>query len=257
MKRLWAFLVTCGVLMLPLAWGPLGTGLAEAQSLSVKLSLTSPAGGPSAKITHGLLTKDGVTIVGEFGGTLVVFGATASISVPVTDIPNGLDLQFAVPYNGTLTTYLVDPAKFAFDTRYFLPNPSLGGTVPPDLVGDPSTDAFFVLTLVEVEVSDDTTPPTCQVVTSEPAPGQIELTFTVQDVGSGLDKITVFRARNANVEIPPFTSGTTAPVEVTATIIDPNRTISVLLKVSDVAGNSVFCGRTVLRRTTTTTRERH
>ncbi len=250
MKRLCAFLMTCGVLAV--AWGPLGARLAEAQGLSVKLSLTSPAGGPSAKIAHALFTKDDDP-VGEFGGTLVVFGATASTSVPVTDVPNDLELQFAVPYNGALTTYSVDPARFAFGTRYFLPNPSPGDPVivEPDIVGDPSTDAFFVLTLVEEGVSDDRTPPTCQVDTSEPR----VIKFTVQDVGSGLNTITVSWALNADVVVPLFTPGTTDPVVVTATIRDPTRTTSVSVKVTDVAGNSAICKSTVLRRVRT--REQH
>lgn len=186
----------------------------------------------------------------------MVLGGTALISVPVADLPNGLELQFAVPCHicghpdvgpaGTLTTYVFLPASFAFDKPYFLPNPSPGGTVtvPPDLVGTP-TDAFFVLSLVEV--SDDTTAPTCQADISQP--GLIK--FTVQDVDSGLDSITASRALNAVVEVPSFTSGTTAPVVVTATIRDPTRTTSVLLKVADEAGNSVFCKRTVLRRVIT------
>ncbi len=252
MKRLCAFLMTCSVLMLPLGWGHLGAPLAEAQGLSVKLSLTSPAGGPSAKIDHALFTKDNDP-VGEFGGTLVVFGATASTSIAVTVDPNDLELRFAVPYNGALTTYSVDPARFAFGTRYFLPNPSPGDPVivEPDIEGDPSTDPFFVLTLVEEEVSDDRTPPTCQVDTSQTGLSK----FTVQDVGSGLNTITVSWASNAHVFVPDFTPGTTAPVEVTATIIVPDRTMSVSLKVTDVAGNSAICKSTVLRRVRT--RERH
>jgi len=273
MKRLCAFLVTCGVLMLSQAWGPLGARLAEAQGLSVKLSLTSPAGGPSATIfpttdpndslfpLTAKLTKDGAE-VGRFEGTLVVSGGTASIGIPVTALPNAVEFWFAVPFGvigltpqeteirGKDTKYSVPPEEFAFDTRYFLPNPSPGGTVPPDTVGDPSTDASVVLRLVQVEV-DDTTPPTCQVNTSEP--GVIK--FTVQDVGSGINTITVSWASNADVVVPIFTPGTTAPVVVTATTRDPTRTTSVSLKVTDVEGNSAICKSTVLRRVIR--RERH
>ncbi len=237
MKRLCAFLATCSVLMLPLAWGPFGARLAEAQSLSVKLSLTSPAGGPSVSITHALFTKDGAR-VGEFGGTLLVVEATASTTVSLTDVPNGVELQFAVPCHiclpdpGTLTTYVVPPPSLAFNTKYFLPF-----TAPPEKVGELS-DAFFELSLVEV--SDDKTAPTCQ-VTSD----RTTILFTAQDVGSGINTITVSRARNARVVVDPFTSGTRDPVEVTATRIDPNRSMSVSIRVTDIAGNTVLCSRSV------------
>ncbi len=257
MKRLCAFLMTCGVLAV--AWGPLGARLAEAQGLSVKLSLKLPVGGTSASITHVRLTNNGNT-VGESGATLVVAGdgeATASISVPVTAVPDGLELRFAVPCHictlqgpdgsivgpGTLTTYVVLPASFAFDKPFFFPfdnsHPSTGVTVivPPDIAGDTDTDTFFELSLVEVI---ETTAPTCQ-VTSD----RTTIVFTVRDGESGLKTITVSRARNAHVVVDPFTPGTTAPVHVTATRIDPTRSMSVSLKVTDVVGNTVFCARSV------------
>lgn len=48
----------------------------------------------------------------------------------------------------------------------------------------------------------------------------------------GIGGISVYKARNADIYIPPFKPGTTEPVLVTATKIDPSKAASVLLKAS-------------------------
>jgi hypothetical protein len=57
-------------------------------------------------------------------------------------------------------------------------------------------------------------------------------------------------ARNVTVVVPAVTPGTTAPVIIIATILDPTRTSTVLLQVRDEAGNQTFCKRSVRRSQT-------
>lgn len=239
MKKLQVVVLALGLLVLFLMSGHGGAVPAGAQT--VKLRLTSPPGGPSVTITQAIFTKDTAN-VGEFNGFLAVTGGgIASASVALTDIPNDVDLIFTVPIGGILTIYSVSATDFAFDTPYFLPDPSPGGTVGPS-PGDPITDAFFVISLVEP--SEDNQSPSC--TSSMPEPGLIE--FTIQDTGSGLAIIEVELASNADVSVPSFDPGTTDPIIVAATIIDPNLTTKVLLEVADQAGNTTICKRVVWRR---------
>ncbi|HEV2851654.1 MAG TPA: hypothetical protein VHC97_02510 [Thermoanaerobaculia bacterium] len=94
-------------------------------------------------------------------------------------------------------------------------------------------------TYVEVQGGQihDNTPPQCYLVGQ--GTGYIEI--LTQDTGSGLSKITVTRADNADVPIPPFSPGIIEPVIVTATKIDPNQRSRVDLEVLDEAGNVTRC----------------
>jgi subtilisin-like proprotein convertase family protein len=90
----------------------------------------------------------------------------------------------------------------------------------------------------------DTTAPACTATdfrAGPPASGDI----TTQDTGTGLASIQVRAAENVNVTVPLFTPGTTAPVVVTGTLIDPNIGGSFEIKSVDVAGNFSSCNRTV------------
>jgi hypothetical protein len=60
---------------------------------------------------------------------------------------------------------------------------------------------------------------------------------TIQDSDGGLGTITVLTDVNANISIPAFTSGTTAPVIVSATEINP-MPFSFGLEAVDLAGNA-------------------
>jgi serine protease len=89
-------------------------------------------------------------------------------------------------------------------------------------------------------VIEDDTPPSC-VLTRVIAGPPTQLQITTQDTGSGLDEINVLVATNATVTIPPFTSGTTDPVVVTATKINQSQAATVNLEVIDVNGNITTC----------------
>ncbi len=226
------FLLNVVVFTFGLLLGGFGIGAANAQANVVTLKLTAPPGHPGAVINEATFSKDGV-IVGEFNGFLAVSGGSASTTHTVTDKPNEVEVTFRVPFNGDSTVYSVTSADFAVDV-YFLPNPSPGGTISPITVGDEGTDAFFVVSMVEV--SDDRTAPSCEI--SNPGQGQIEA--TLQDTGSGLAEINV-RSRNLTVDIPDFIPGTTDPVVVKGTIINPNRTATLIIKAVDEAGNRSYC----------------
>jgi hypothetical protein len=85
----------------------------------------------------------------------------------------------------------------------------------------------------------DTAPATCpaRVIAGPPT----QLVVTVADSDSGLASIVVTQSDNADTVVPPFTTGTTDPVTVTATKIDQSRAAHVAMTVTDVAGNSISC----------------
>jgi hypothetical protein len=214
----------------------LGAAAAEAQ-VRVTLRLEAPAGHPGFG-TYGLtLLKAGV-IVGEFNQTAIAAGGSAAFSFTfsVDAVPDEAELDFAVPWDGIRTLYAVAPLDFEFDRAYFLPNPSAGGAIGPQ-PGDPATDAFFELSVVEFEIPGDQTRPTCEF--TEPEPGVIEA--TLQDSGSGLEEIEVISSRNLSVFVPPFAPGTTDPVTVVASIVDERRTSVLALRAVDGAGNRAYC----------------
>ena len=90
----------------------------------------------------------------------------------------------------------------------------------------------------------DTTAPTCTATDFRAGP-PASADITTQDTGTGLASIQVRAAENVNVTVPPFTPGTTAPIVVTGTLIDPNIEGSFEIKSVDVAGNVSSCNRTV------------
>jgi probable HAF family extracellular repeat protein len=69
-----------------------------------------------------------------------------------------------------------------------------------------------------------------------------QLAFYIGDTISGLQSIDVSKSMNATVEIPVFTPGSTFPVTVTATQIDPSQNATVQLSVTNTAGVSISCG---------------
>ncbi|HEV8428171.1 MAG TPA: proprotein convertase P-domain-containing protein [Pyrinomonadaceae bacterium] len=83
----------------------------------------------------------------------------------------------------------------------------------------------------------DTTAPSCTSTGSA--------SLTTQDTGTGLATIHVTAAENVNVTVPTFTPGTTAPVVVTGTLIDPNMNGFFEIESVDVAGNVSNCNRTI------------
>ena len=87
---------------------------------------------------------------------------------------------------------------------------------------------------ITITVLQEQVPPTCTPSSNPPQ-------FTVQDVGSGLDSVNVTSEINATVNVPAFTAGTTDPVVVTVTHVDPTQSATVDLEVVDRAGNTTTC----------------
>jgi hypothetical protein len=92
----------------------------------------------------------------------------------------------------------------------------------------------------KIWVSSDIVAPSCNVTAIIPGPPK-QVQITVQDAQSGLASISVVTALNCNVSIPSFTVGTTSPVVVTATKINQSAGSTVILRATDVAGNSASC----------------
>ena len=94
-----------------------------------------------------------------------------------------------------------------------------------------------------VAATGDTTPPRCEVIglnIAHPAP-PTNLLVEVEDTGSGLDAINGLIAKNAVVNIPAFSVGTNAVIQVVADKIDESKRSRVEIQAIDVAGNSSTC----------------
>jgi hypothetical protein len=64
---------------------------------------------------------------------------------------------------------------------------------------------------------------------------------TVSDPQTGIQSIVVTQSDNADTPVPPFTTGTTDPVTITATKINQSQPAHVTIQVTDLAGNVVTC----------------
>jgi hypothetical protein len=225
MKRLRVVGLMFAMLSLVLLSGYGGAWVAQAQSV-VMLELTSPVSTASARILQVTYENDG-SIVGEFNGFLLVFGAaTSTASTSVTEEPDSAEVTFRVPYNGVTTTIVVDSVDF-------------GSPIPLPPGDDPTIDPFIIISVEEV--SGDNVAPTC----TSSQPDSETIIFEVRDAGSGLSEIIVSEDFNADVTVPDFEPGTTDTVTVIADILDTSRTATVRLKVIDEAGNRAYCKRSV------------
>jgi len=86
----------------------------------------------------------------------------------------------------------------------------------------------------------DTTPPVCTLSSILPGPPR-ELRIVIQDPDSGLASIAVTRSVNADMALPPYAFGIKGPLPITATRIDPSKSMDIALTAQDVAGNSGSC----------------
>jgi hypothetical protein len=85
-------------------------------------------------------------------------------------------------------------------------------------------------------------PPECPPPTfGTNAQGVPFMQIVVQDADTGLAKIDITWAKNLTVDIAGFNLGTTAPVTVTGTAIDPAADIGLTFIATDLAGNQTTC----------------
>ncbi|MCX6023153.1 MAG: hypothetical protein NTZ05_15775, partial [Chloroflexi bacterium] len=92
-------------------------------------------------------------------------------------------------------------------------------------------------------MANDTTPPSCA-MTQNPTvvSGHTQIQVTVQDTGTGIQTIASAGTVNATLSFNPTPApGTTSPVVVTAVKTTEGQKTTVLLQITDVAGNSTAC----------------
>jgi hypothetical protein len=146
-------------------------------------------------------------------------------------------LPVAGSYTIELTATVTNGTKYPGEVDLF-PGP------PPTPIPVPDFIRLVSTTAIIANVPTDTTAPSCQpTACNSNTPASCDI--TVQDSGAGLSLITVTTSSNVNVTIPPFSAGTTSPVIVTGTLIDPNSNGSFELQCFDVLGNVSTCSRTV------------
>jgi hypothetical protein len=86
----------------------------------------------------------------------------------------------------------------------------------------------------------DFDPPMCVLDVIHPGPPK-SIEFVVQDAGSGLRFIRTVQDFNVRVSVPRFAVGTTDPVRVVYTVVDPAQPFGFTLRAMDVSGNLANC----------------
>lgn len=156
--------------------------------------------------------------------------AGQSVTLSATGLPAGSTMTPALPTVG-------NPVQSVFNWTPTSPGVTTVVFKAKDECGD------SVLCSLSINVTGgavDPNPPSCNVTGIIPGPPK-QVQITVQDAQSGLASISVLTAINCNVNIPSFTVGTTSPVVVTATKINQSAGSTVILRATDVAGNSTSC----------------
>jgi hypothetical protein len=144
------------------------------------------------------------------GVASITYSATGAEAIPSTTVP------------ATTTTFTVSTpgiTSLTVSARDALGNAEAAQTVAIRIDG-----ASPACTLVGVTAG----PPT-------------QLTVRVQDALSGLASVAVTTANNATLDIPTFVPGSTAPLSMVATKIDPSVSSQVAFRITDVAGNVINC----------------
>ncbi len=154
----------------------------------------------------------------------------------------GSHYRNGVPIAGSYTIELTmtntNGTKYPGEVELY-PDPPSG---PPSPV--PPFTRLASTTAIVANVPTDTTAPSCQATSCSSGP-PASCDLTVQDTGVGLSLINVISTNNVNLTIPSFTGGTTSPVIVTGTLVNPNSNGSFEIQSVDVRGNSSSCSRTV------------
>ena len=185
---------------------------------------------PTTTVTEGDLAPGGIASFGVTSG----FG-----SVTVDHVNAGTGLQsltvMGTPTNATVNIPAFTPGTFNPVTVTFT-TPMAGQAVDFTL----RAASTFHATNIRMRCREICTPSTT-VTEGDLAPGGIvsfgvssgagSVTIDHVNAGSGLQSLTVMGTpTNAVVNIPAFTPGTTAPVTVTFSIIDPTQPIDVTLR---------------------------
>ncbi len=180
------------------------------------------------------------------------------------DVETGDNVNFAVSASGTNdVTMAVDGLPTGATTDPVLP--STGATVDATFDWTPddnqtgifdvtfsATDAVNGLvdeTTVSIDVAagvvvTDKRRPQCKIAGFEDGPPRTMI-VKFHDSESGIATIEVVNSENAEVFMPKFTVGTNDTLVVTSNKINPDSAAVLVLKVTDVAGNSRMCQKGV------------
>jgi hypothetical protein len=151
-----------------------------------------------------------------------------TVRLSVVGLPSGSSFPIPAPANPVESGFSWTPtyAQIGSYTLTFTATDNLGATATHR---------------INIRVTGvDTTPPECRVTAMIPGPPR-RIEVTIQDRESGLARITVLQAYNLIADVPSFARGTTAPVIVRATKVDPAVESVLVMEAVDVAGNRTEC----------------
>ena len=218
----------------------------------------------------GLNNRNG----GNFSATSLVYSNGHEICSAFADLPGviwlsgGLGDTFEIPLpvedlGGAAWSEMRVLCRFASDTEAGGgPNPD-GMTIDPDTctitwtptTGDPGklwttqvqaehsyrhTEFVIGTTPIDFLLGLDPTKPACVLERTEPGP-PTRIHVLAQDPRSGIAKIEILEQANATINVPSFSPGTTAPLQIVGTKINQAQAARIRLRITDQAGNSTEC----------------
>lgn len=200
-------------------------------------------------LTTAAIIGEGITLAPTYAINPV--GTDHTVTATVVDdtgapVP-GIDVDFDIlsgPNAGGMGTDTTDAAGMASFTYTGSGGPGID-TIVASFLND-SQDLVTSNDALKEWTDGDSTPPECYLLSMDPGP-PMAIEIFLQDIGSGLADIIVVTAENATVSIPPFAVGTTDPVIVDAEKIDQTMQALVLLRATDVDGNSTECDPVLAR----------
>lgn len=222
--------------------GPVGGGGYSVGAIDLTVSLGAGAGpynysdmtgfvaiGTTSPQGTWTLVRDGGTAAQEWGKITwntepqgsVPAGTSITVEARAADTQPALSSQpFAPVSNGVLFTLV---GRFL----------EVRATLQANLAGDSPV-------LSDITIATAPRQPKCgKLSVSVGPPGS--LTVRVQDLESGLKEVIISDEQNATVTVPPFSQGTTAPVDVIAEKPNPSQQGRFRILVRDMAGNINRC----------------
>ncbi|MGH2933620.1 MAG: hypothetical protein ACRDL2_03775 [Gaiellaceae bacterium] len=227
-------------------------GVAVGAPLVLDPGCTASAAGPGVVVTCLKEDHEGVTAAG--------FSDHSCDQVTGRDASRDYFI-FVLPASGDPGRFFTTPAPtvyfdsgttsgtIASNTKFFFASAPAGATLLEAVAnadngtGTPNGGEAQVFNLTHTcpatPPPPDTSPPACKLLYTTTGPPK-SITVEVQDTGSGLETV-VATTHNADAPVPPFTTGTTGAITVTATKIDQSQGATLELTVTDVAGNQTVC----------------
>lgn len=171
-------------------------------------------------------TNANVTIPGLSGGNFDPITVTFTIVVPGQ--PADLTLRASARTNAVLITARCQGGPVPTPTPASTPTPTPVPEPTPTVISSPTPTAGLCTPVLTVSEVFPGSLGAFQAIT--PGPGSI--TVDVLDGGMGLQGYTLVSAENADVTVPIFQTGTTAPVTATFTVPNPGQPVDFTLRAS-------------------------